>query len=111
MAHAAPRGDREGDGLPTNVPVGVLSNDSDPDGEDDDDLTVNAIFPDPPSLGTAEITNDGSDILYTPDPNLCDDNTAQGTLTDTFRYNIIFTAISRLNFKIVIKFQVKVTIL
>ena len=54
----------------TPVDIDVLANDSDPDG---DVLTVNNITKQP-SKGTVEITDDGKNIKYTPNPNATGDD-------------------------------------
>ena len=82
-------GSSEGDGLPCDVPINVLANDVDPDGEIGEDLEVDDITDSPnPNIGSVTILSDGSDILYCPDEDLCDDNKDQANITDTFRYRV-----------------------
>ena len=62
--------------------------DSDPDDGSDDDLVIKKIW-DGPRLGIAEITEDGKDILYTPDDDVCSNNKGTCVVVDKLKYNII----------------------
>ena len=76
----------EGDENVSTDPLNGPGYDSDIDG-DDDELIINRIVSGP-SLGTARITSDNSDILYTPNDDACDGR-GNAQIFDQFDYNVI----------------------